>query len=303
MFQIVEVPSGAASLTEQLGTKPKFWYDEGNKRRLFKEVRAGTGEDWSEKVASELCALLHVPHAPYELAIWRGKRGVVTDTFVPDGARLVHGNELLVRFIPDYPGAKFFRVRQHTLRRVLAIAEHVSPPIGFTPFGDVESAVDVFVGYLMVDVWIANQDRHHENWGLVSVPKNRIIHLAPSYDHASSLGRIETDEEKRDRLHTRDRNRTVERYVERATSAFYASETSAKPLSTLEAFISAATLRPKAAISWLKRLESVSSEETEAILREVPQDRLSDVSTEFAQRILVLNRRRLLGCMPGLLND
>src|SRR5437773_9923530 len=123
MFQVVELPSAAASLTEQLGTKPKFWYD-GNKR-LFKEIRPGTGEDWSEKVASELCGVLGVPHATYELAVWRGKRGVATETFVPEGARLVHGNELLAQLVPGYPGTRFFRVRQHTLRRVLAVAEEV----------------------------------------------------------------------------------------------------------------------------------------------------------------------------------
>jgi len=301
MFQVVEVPSAAASLTEQLGTKPKFWYED-DKRRLFKEVRPGTGEDWSEKVASELCARLGIPHATYDLAVWRGRRGVVTETFVPDGARLVHGNELLVRLIRDYPGQKFFRVRQHTLRRVLAIAQGISPPIGFEPFVGVVSAVDVFVGYLMLDVWIANQDRHHENWGLISMMKSRKIHLAPSYDHASSLGRIESDEEKRERLRTRDRNRTVERYVEKATSPFYASQTSAKPLPTLEAFMSAARLRPQAAISWLKCLESISSAEADAIFREIPQDRVSDVSIEFALRILMLNRSRLLGCVPELLN-
>jgi len=299
MFQVVEVPSAAANLTEQLGTKPKFWY-EGNKR-LFKEARPGTGEDWSEKVSSELCRLLGVPHATYDLAVWRGKRGVVTETFVPDGARLVHGNELLAKLVPDYPGAKFFRVRQHTLRRVLAIVEDVLAPIGFEPFADVVSAVDVFLGYLMVDVWVANQDRHHENWGLISVARDNKIHLAPSYDHASSLGRIESDEEKRERLSTRDRNRTVEKYVERATSAFYASQASPKPLPTLDAFMLAARFRPQAAISWLKRLESLSAAHTEAIFREISPDRISAVSIEFGQRILMSNRTRLLGCVFGLL--
>src|SRR5712691_13257238 len=36
-------------------------------------------------------------------------------------------------------------------------------PIGWTPFAGVREAVDVFVGYLMFDAWIANTDRHHEN--------------------------------------------------------------------------------------------------------------------------------------------
>ena len=213
----------------------------------------------------------------------------------------MHGNELLAQLVPDYPGARFFRVRQHTVRRVLAVAEDVLPPIGFELFSDVVSAADVFLGYLMVDVWVANQDRHHENWGLISVEREKKIHLAPSYDHASSLGRIESDEEKAERLGTRDRNRTVERYVERARSAFYSSQASPRPLSTLDAFMSAARLRPQAAISWLKRLESVSAAETEGIFREVPQDRISDVSIRFGLRILMLNRSRLLECVPGLL--
>jgi hypothetical protein len=45
----------------------------------------------------------------------------------------------------------------------------------------------------MLDAWIGNGDRHHLNWGLVrnKLTPNIIetIHLAPTYDHASSLGR------------------------------------------------------------------------------------------------------------------
>ncbi len=90
-------------------------------------------------------------------------------------------------------------------------------PIGRTGFANVETARDVFVGYLMFDAWIANQDRHHENWGLVVTLET--THLAPSYDHASSLGSGETDTDREDRLSPSDKRRSVERYVERAVSA------------------------------------------------------------------------------------
>ena len=40
--------------------------------------------------------------ATVELATCAGQRGIVTRNFVPDGARLEHGNELLVRVDPDY---------------------------------------------------------------------------------------------------------------------------------------------------------------------------------------------------------
>jgi hypothetical protein len=296
MFPVVPVPDQAAHLVEALGTKPKFWFrGEKSVDYLFKEVRSGGGEDWSEKVASELCGLLGLPHATYELATWQGKRGVITPTFVPRDGQLVLGNELLGRIVPGYPAKRYFRVRQHTLRVVMKIIGHrlVKRPVGFCSFASVESGSDVFVGYLMLDAWIANQDRHHENWGLVVTP-TKAVHLAPSYDHASSLGRNETDENRKDRLTTRDAGCSMERYVERAASAFYASPSSRKPLSTLRAFKMGAELRPSAAKSWLKRLEGVSLRKTRSLLESVPPDRISAVAVDFAQKILELNSQRLL---------
>jgi len=78
MYEVVDVPDDIADLPEQTGTKPKFWFQDGNAvNYLFKEGRSRTGDDWSEKVASELCGLLELPHVAYELAVWRGKRGVI----------------------------------------------------------------------------------------------------------------------------------------------------------------------------------------------------------------------------------
>src|SRR5204862_7335430 len=125
--------------------------------------------------------------------------------------------------------------------------------------GAVETAIDVLVGCLMFDAWIANQDRHHENWGLVEILGS--THLAPSYDHASSLGSGETGPDREDRLTTRDKRRSMERYVERASSAFYTSPSSKKPLSTLEAFREAGRPRPKATDAWLERLRQGSSQD------------------------------------------
>src|SRR3989442_553990 len=113
MFPIVVVPADAADLIEQLGTKEKFWFlSATGVATLFKQVRQDTGEDWSEKVACEISSLLGLPHAHYDFGTWKDLRGVVTPSFVPERGRLVHGNELLVRLVPQYPGAKSFRVRQ-----------------------------------------------------------------------------------------------------------------------------------------------------------------------------------------------
>jgi hypothetical protein len=297
MYQIIDVPDHVANLPEQTGTKPKFWFQgENSINYLFKEGRPGTGDDWSEKVASELCDLLGLPHAVYDLAVWRGKRGVVCPIFVPEGGRLVLGNELLAKVHSEYPEKQFFHVRQHTLRRVLAIVrnERIRVPLGWDMQPGITSAIDVFVGYLMLDAWIANQDRHHENWALV-VSQESAIYLAPTYDHASSLGSNETDENRKNRLTTRDAGRSMERYVERARSAFYRSASSRTPMSPLDAFHEAGKVSQRAAGVWLASLDRASLEDAKSIFDQIPRAIISEVAIEFALKLLELNRQRLLG--------
>lgn len=295
MYEIVNVPEGISDLPEQLGTKFKFWYqgDDSN-HYLFKEGRPGTGENWAEKVACEICELLTLPHAHYELAKCGNINGVVSKKFVPDDSRLVHGNELLVSKDSDYPTRQFFRVKKHTLRVVLAVmkSETVYPPLNWEHFGEIRSALGVFIGYLMLDVWIANQDRHHENWALIRTSDKK-THLAPTYDHASSLGRNESDKERKIKLTTNDSRRHIDYYVSKAKSAFFNHRRTTKQLTTLEAFIAAGKSDIKAANSWLEKIDSISEKQTSDILSQIPDTEISDVAKEFAYRMLCLNRTRI----------
>lgn len=271
MYPIIHVPEGAPEQTEQLGTKQKFWFWGDDQRRwLFKEGRPNTGENWAEKVCCELCAILGIPHSHYELAEWKGRHGVMTPTFVPEGDRLILGNELLAKFVADYAGERRVRANKHTLTRVMAVIHSptrigvkvplpgsvrtiirptpIEMPLGYVPPAELVTASDVFVSYLMLDALVGNQDRHDENWGLILTADGRLT-LAPTFDHASSLGRNEQDSERIDRLTTRDHGRSIERYVERAKSALYKTMEE-KPLTTLAAFQDAAKLVPKASSFW-----------------------------------------------------
>lgn len=306
MFPIIQIPDDAPIIYEQLGTKKKFWMDEN--RFLFKEVREGTGEDWAEKIVCEISNLIGIPHAKYDLAVWKGKRGVRSENFAlpQESRRLILGNELLVKLDPRYPGKEIRRVRQHTVRKVLKICswKDLSIPIGFQPINGIQSAAEVFLGYLMLDAWVANQDRHHENWGIILQLSPKTFHLAPSFDHASSLAPFELDSARQERLLTKDRGRSLEKYIERASSAFYRSEGSTKPLSTLDAFLMASKPRllAAAALSWLKRLENIAMNDIDAIFEKVPSVIMSDISKKFARKLLELNRDRLLGCVDKILS-
>lgn len=169
----------------------------------------------------------------------------------------------------------------------------VGLPLGFPSRPPLVRALDVFVGYLMLDALVSNQDRHHENWGYVVTPEAN-IHLAPTYDHASSLGRNETDAARLDRLTTKDTGRSVERYVERAKSAFFPASGGDRVMTTLAAFEEAARLRPEAGRYWLGRLEDCSEVEIEAIFSRIPPEVISQPAARFAVRMLCINRSRLL---------
>lgn len=295
-FPIIIVTQKAWELsnTEAMGSKYKFWFKHSEfDRYLYKQATKNLGEDWAEKVASELCKLLGIPHANYELATtWDGNCGVVSPSFLPSGGTLVHGNELLASIVPNYPTSKKYKVSEHTIDIVLRVIsnESVNLPIGWIAPRGIQKAVEVFVGYLLLDAWIGNGDRHHENWGLVrnKVISNlgEIIYLAPTYDHASSLGRDLSDEQRQ--------KRSLEAYVNKCSSAFYESIGDRKPLKTIDVFNRAARYYPEAASIWLNQLESISQANILDIFNRIPNTRISPIAANFAQNIIEFNQHRLL---------
>lgn len=301
-YPIITLSADVPEQLEQLGTKTKFWYhDLDGRRMLFKEGRPNTGENWAEKVCCELCRKLGIPHAEYELAVWKVvRKGVVSPTFVPKGGRLVLGNELLAKAVDDYDYTHRFQVRQHTVRIVMAVmsSRGIGLPPGWQPPESISDAAGVMVGYLMLDALVSNQDRHHENWGLIYLPEQGVF-FAPTFDHASSLGRNEPDKKRLDRLSTNDKGRNVEAYVKRAKSAFYLTNNSTKPLTTLDAFAEAAKIRPDAARYWLQQLSVINPEDFLAIITEIPETEISVPARDFACRMLEINAKRLLALNFG----
>ncbi|MEI4273426.1 hypothetical protein TEK04_17025 [Klenkia sp. LSe6-5] len=56
--------------------------------------------------------------------------------------------------------------------------------------------LDGIAGYLVFDAWIANLDRHEENWAVLQ-HRDRSLSLAPSYDHGAALGSSLTEDVRR----------------------------------------------------------------------------------------------------------
>lgn len=299
-YQLISVAQNMSDF-EQLGTKEKFWfYDCDEKLCLFKFSKGSTGEHWSEKCASELCHLLGIPHASYELAVSGEKFGVITPNLIPEDFRMVMGNEVLHNQTQDYPShlcddEKAVRVREHTVTRVLGCLDNKNIKIPISEY-DVSNlnAGDVFCGYLMLDALISNQDRHHENWAIMLNNRTGEQFLCPTYDHAASLGREMLDTERNERLVTKDYNRSIPFFVRKARSELFKKKTDKKPLLTVDAFAHAVEGRPVARTYWLDKLKFLSDEAIKHVFEQLPEECISLTARKFAMLMVLENKKRLL---------
>jgi hypothetical protein len=306
LYNVQELTENA-ELYEQLGTKEKFWFRDlsspDSQRTLFKYSRSNTGEHWSEKCAEQLCELLGIPHVKYEIAIHNERYGVASPNIVDKNEHLVMGNELLNKDDPEeYPVPVDFadnkqKVTSHTVTRVLAFlarSKVQSPKSDFDLNG--LGAAEVFCGYLMLDALISNQDRHHENWAVIveSQEGKATFRLCPTYDHAASMGRELLDKERKERLTTKDKNRSIEQFVQKAQSQLYKFKTDKKPMKTLDAFVYAVQKYPSAKKYWLSKLDLLTEANIKRVFDRIPPDLISDVGRDFAYRVVIENRKRLL---------
>jgi hypothetical protein len=146
----------------------------------------------------------------------------------------------------------------------------------------------------MLDAWVSNSDRHHENWGFIVL--ENIFYLAPTYDHGSSLGR-ELLDTKRQSIFA---NGSVTNYIQNSRSALYRTVNDKKALLNLEVFQIAALRYPRAAQAWLQKLAQIAPNDITDLLLRVPKTRLSPLARQFTDQILLQNQVRLLNIRESL---
>ncbi len=285
MYKIIEISS--KSEIEQLGTKEKFWVNDSERgfKQLFKIGRTNTGENWAEKVACELANLLGLPHAHYELAKYEEQMGTVSNSFVPNNSRFIHGNELLAKVNREYPVDQFYRVRDYKLEIVLSLVRLMERKYS------IAGSLNHFIGYIVFDCLIANQDRHHENWGYL-IDETRKVSLAPTYDHAAGFGCKVSAEDAKRRVETNDMKFTVESFCRRAKTPFYTKDE--KKVTTYDACRIAAKFDKDAFCDWVDKVAEIQVKDLESIFAQIPSEWIEKDVIIFSMRVIQVNQKRLL---------
>jgi HipA-like C-terminal domain len=290
-YEVVSIPISAREDTEQLGSKPKFWVSLGDGRWLFKEARPLTGEDWAEKVAAELARSMGIRAAQVELAQYGELRGCISRSFVQaeDGQELVHGNEILAGHVTGYDRNKTFRQSDHTLDNVISAVRHLIEDEAASA-----GLLTELASYLVLDALIANTDRHHENWGLLvkAVPAKLswLVAVAPSYDHASSLGRELRDERRQALL----RSGAIAAYIRRGRGGIFRDSAQSRGENPLLLLQHACQAYPAYFRPALDRVSALSVSKIRELIDLVPECRASGAAKEFAYQMVVEARSSLI---------
>lgn len=292
-YQILELPSTAREYEEPLGSKLKFWLWLDGQRWLFKQARLNTGEDWAEKVAAEVAAALAVPAAQVELAQFVGLRGCVSRNFVDAacGQSLVHGNEVLALQVTNYDRTKTFGQSDHTLDNIIATVRAVFSPEEALS----DRALTQLASYMVLDALIGNTDRHHENWGLlvsVSMVGSPVTALAvaPSFDHASSLGRELLDVRRADIL----QNNRLRQYLLGGRGGIFRHATAAHGESPLRLVQVAARAYPDFFEPALSSVAALDPAVITDIVHAVPLTLASATAQQFACEMMLMARTTLM---------
>lgn len=155
-------------------------------------------------------------------------------------------------------------------------------------------------GNSVLDAFIGNTDRHHENWGILLKREGDQWTglLAPTFDHASSLGRelLDSSEGKcRERILQEGR---IGAYAEKASGAIFWNRDDKRGLSPLELVRRATDLHLKLFGPALSRLQQLDRGTVEAIIESVPPDWMTPLAREFAVELMCYSMGELKRLRP-----
>lgn len=149
-------------IAEELdGGSDKFWIlsDKGEKIALFKQQLSYTKESYAELFSEEVCKILDIPTAHYDLATFKGKYGVISYNFIEDYDSYYAGYDIIADFYEE----------------VLLKDEKISNLYKIDSNDDIDSVTDKLNN--LEDIWTILEDYYHDNPRKKEIVSNIVNHL------------------------------------------------------------------------------------------------------------------------------
>ena len=294
-YPVMDVHAHWETQSEQMGTKDKFWFRDPDDPQecdwLFKFPTENTGQHWAEKLSYEIARRMRILAPKVELAQYCEQgggrwRGSAVRSFA-SGYELYHGNQILAGLDEAYNPSQRFGHNMHTVQRIF----HSMSVFTSDEFAD--RCRSRLAEYLLLDAVIGNVDRHHENWGILGKDVDGSVkgRLAPTFDHASSLGRELLDTGRGKSRHRILNELGIGRYAERAPGAIFISEDSRRGPSPLGLFRWGVE-QPDYGMFFrkaLKKVDNLTIESVQEIVSKIPVSWMSDLAREFVVRLVTYN--------------
>ena len=302
--------------------KPNPW--------LLKFPRPNTGEHWAEKIAAEVGKLIGVDCARVELAESGGDLVTICESFYPDVWFDEHdssdeqsdlleaeqaadggmdwiveiaspgveetiyfeGRDVLAWSNENYDVEARFRQRDHNVGNIVQAVKEMFDDLSTPGIAQVDDIFRALASYALLDGLIGNTDRHHENWMLKIEfsDEGSWMSAAPSFDHASSLGRELRDDRRLQRMSSGG----VMQYLSGGRGGVYNDVDDKYAPSPLALARSICQRWPDYTRDTLDRISSVDDVEFRSAVDRVPSEFMSQAAKEFAFQIMVTSRRELL---------
>ena len=283
-------------------------------------------ETWSEVIACLIGDIIGVEVPDYYPSKFDDLWGVLTKSFLPGfpsassdnvdilEIRFVAGADILADFENDYDREKGTNASVQAFHRAKENLRELAVEKGYRiKFGQTEDFEQKFFSILLLDSLIGNQDRHHENWGVVY--RNEIywdpnmypipiidIMVSPAFDNGASLMRELKDDE-----HIRNilKRSTLQNYAKNCKSEVKWQEGSTYHHLTHFEFLQKHFLSFPWSIDIAKRALSFDNDElrvlldkVQAISRECEGIEISDYRTDILFDLLCLRKQMILKCIP-----
>lgn len=245
----------------------------GGSQRSFRRM-----DDLAERIVCELARLVGIPVADVELAERATTEGMISRNVKPNGWEF-HNADVVLSELSGYESCAGDERPRHRVGHNLKNISEVLRDCGGPPGACEEwQAFDVFVGFLWLDAWVANTDRHAFNWAILERGGER--RLAASYDHGSSLASGQPDED----LGAKDP-------IAFASRGFVTRFEAPANTTLVEFANRAEAMTIGRGREWKERIATVTPDEVGGILDAMP--RLSVGRSRFLFEALEANRRRL----------